>query len=60
MIRNSTLLYILDETAGLNELTDTENLLDFERNYKKELDYIFDRIDFSPSDKVIDTILRRI
>ena len=58
MIRNSTLLFILDGTDDENEITDVGELLDPEGKYNAELDKILSCIEYSPRQEVIENILK--
>lgn len=57
MVKNSTLMLIVDEIDGKSEIVDIDDLFDPNGAYNKELDEIFSLFDYSPSDKVISQIL---
>ena len=57
MIGNSTLLFVLDESEGENELININDMLDPTGKYSQELESTFKCIDYSPPSKLIENIL---
>ena len=57
MMKNSTLMVIVDKSNGESEIIDVDELFDLNGKYNRELNEIFSLIDHSPSDEVISRIL---
>jgi hypothetical protein len=57
MIRNSTLLFIMDSTVDESQFINVDEMLDPLGKCSIELEKAFKSIDFSPSKEVISNIL---
>lgn len=58
MIKNSTLFFIYDNLNKENELYTSQDLFE-EGEVDEELGFLLDRIEFSPSEKVLKRILKQ-